>query len=211
MSAPTETSTKTDGRHARGESSRARIVAAMLDLVAAGDIHPSAAKVAEAAGVGMRTVFHHFNDMDSLYREMSLAITARVTPLFKAPLVAQNWQDRIRETAQRRMQAFEIVSPYRVSASIKRFQSDFLMKDFQRLVRRERTAVEILLPPAARADTQRTNMLLIALSFHTWRMLRQEQQLSVGDAEQVMLGLVNAVLMQFDSGPQGATGPASPC
>ncbi|PNB35794.1 TetR family transcriptional regulator, partial [Pseudomonas sp. FW305-130] len=36
----------------------------MLDLVGKGDIAPSAARVAETAGVGLRSVFRHFADMD---------------------------------------------------------------------------------------------------------------------------------------------------
>ena len=44
----------TDGRRERSRSSRSKIVAAMLDLVGKGDVAPSAARVAEVAGVGLR-------------------------------------------------------------------------------------------------------------------------------------------------------------
>lgn len=43
----------------------------MLELVREGDISPSAELVAARADVGLRTVFRHFKDLDSLYREMS--------------------------------------------------------------------------------------------------------------------------------------------
>ena len=39
----------------------------MMNLIEGGDLMPSAARVAEEAGVGLRTVFRHFDDMDSLY------------------------------------------------------------------------------------------------------------------------------------------------
>jgi len=63
-----------DGRRQRGQDNRARIVAAMMDIVREGQIAPSAEQVAARADVGLRTVFRHFQDMDSLYREMSLVI-----------------------------------------------------------------------------------------------------------------------------------------
>lgn len=69
-----------DGRRKRSHSSRAKIVKALLDLVEGGTISPSAAEVAEAAGVGLRSVFRHFDDMESLYREMSDGIEAKVLP-----------------------------------------------------------------------------------------------------------------------------------
>ena len=63
-----------DGRRRRGEDNRAKIVAAMLEIIHAGEIAPSAELVAQRADVGLRTVFRHFQDMDSLYREMSVVI-----------------------------------------------------------------------------------------------------------------------------------------
>ena len=66
------------GRRQRSLDSRARIVAAMLQLVRAGDVSPSAEQVAARAGVGLRSVFRHVKDMDAaLYREMADVVEAR--------------------------------------------------------------------------------------------------------------------------------------
>ena len=62
--------TRTDGRRARGHVSRSRIVAAMIELVREGCVAPTAEQVALRADVGLRTVFRHFDDMESLYREI---------------------------------------------------------------------------------------------------------------------------------------------
>ena len=53
----------------------------MLELVRAGVIAPTAEEVAARANVGLRTVFRRFKDMESLYVEMSLAISHKVAPL----------------------------------------------------------------------------------------------------------------------------------
>ncbi|WP_415427269.1 TetR/AcrR family transcriptional regulator, partial [Staphylococcus borealis] len=70
-----------DGRRRRSQDSRARIVQAMLDLVREGDVSPSAELVAARADVGLRTVFRHFSDLDSLYREMSAVISSELMAL----------------------------------------------------------------------------------------------------------------------------------
>ena len=69
-----EPAAESDGRRRRGQNNRARIVTAMLEIIRTGDMSPSADQVAARADVGLRTVFRHFKDMDSLYSEMSLAI-----------------------------------------------------------------------------------------------------------------------------------------
>ena len=133
-----------DGRRERSRFSHAKIVQALLDLVAQGNISPSAAEVAEAAGVGLRSVFRHFDDMDSLYQAMTQSIEARIQPIRSAPLTSDHWKGRVRELARRRMAIFESILPYRISANIKRYQSPFLMQIYRRMVREERQLVMAL-------------------------------------------------------------------
>jgi AcrR family transcriptional regulator len=54
-----------DGRRQRSSRSRERIVLAMIDLIRAGEMSPAAARVAEKANVGLRTVFRHFEEMET--------------------------------------------------------------------------------------------------------------------------------------------------
>ena len=185
-----------DGRRLRSLSSRAKIVKALLDLVESGNIAPSAAEVAEAAGVGLRSVFRHFDDMDSLYREMNDGIEAKVLPMMLKPLVATDWKGRIRELTERRVAVFEAILPFRISASLKRHQSQFLMESYKRMLRIERQGVEALLPELVLADPALANAVLAPLSFQTWRLLRHDQELPVAMARMVVLRLVEAILAQ---------------
>ncbi|MFM9853741.1 MAG: TetR/AcrR family transcriptional regulator [Sphingomonadaceae bacterium] len=194
----TNATTRADGRHARSKSSRAKIVAAMLDLVKNGDVAPSAAKVAHAANVGLRSVFRHFDDMDSLYQEMSEHIEAIVMPIMLLPMPAMPWRDCVRELTQRRLRVFETILPYRMSASIKRFQSPFLMQDYQRMLRFERSSLEAVLPPSLAADRPQVDMLNLPMSFQAWRLLRYDQGLGVDAARFVVLRLIDAVLTQIE-------------
>lgn len=185
-----------DGRRERSKSSRAKIVAAMLELVARGEVDPSAAQVASTAGVGLRSVFRHFDDMDALYREMTEVIEAEIMPMIAEPYRASSWRDRIRELAERRARVFETIMPYRISANLKRFQSNFLMRDYRRMLRMERASVEAALPPAILADTVRTHALNVALSFQCWRLLRHDQEMNVADARAVVAMLLEDSMAQ---------------
>ena len=53
-----------DGRRQRSQRSREKILRAYWELMLAGDMSPSAAAIAEHAGVGLRSVFRHFEDLD---------------------------------------------------------------------------------------------------------------------------------------------------
>ena len=70
-----------DGRRRRSAQSREAIVSAMFDLIGEGDQRPSAQRVADRAGVGIRTVFRHFDEMDRLYAEMNARLRAMIRPL----------------------------------------------------------------------------------------------------------------------------------
>jgi TetR/AcrR family transcriptional regulator of autoinduction and epiphytic fitness len=58
-----------DGRRARGLRTRDAIISALLDLVAGGDIAPTAQRIADRAGVSVRSVYQHFADVEGLYAD----------------------------------------------------------------------------------------------------------------------------------------------
>lgn len=174
-----------DGRRERSESSRRRIVDAMLQLIEQGDLNPSAARVAEVAGVGQRSVFRHFDDMDSLYREMSAVIERRVMPIVAAPYAGPGWRDNVRDLIGRRARVFEAMRPYRLASEIKRYQSPFLMDAHAHVLTMERELLLRLLPETVQADRIGVEALVAALSFQTWGSLRHDQRLDVAEATRV--------------------------
>src|SRR5207245_4856968 len=56
-----------DGRLGRGARARTAVVDALLDLIEEGDLRPTAPRIAERAGVSLRSVFQHFADLEALY------------------------------------------------------------------------------------------------------------------------------------------------
>jgi AcrR family transcriptional regulator len=194
---PDGTRSPLDGRRARSRSSRARIAAAMLDLVGAGNVAPNAAEIAEHAGVGLRSVFRHFKDMDALYREMTEEIQQRILPILMRPLAGETWQARLLDLAARRAQVYEAIMPYRISSSVRRFESAFLMEDYRRMLRMEAETLHSLLPPQVRADAAGAQGLNVILSFVTWRLLRDDQGLPPEESAAVVRRMLEDALARW--------------
>lgn len=194
---PPEGAVPQDGRRERSRSSRARVVAAMLELVAGGAVAPTAAQVAEAAGVGLRSVFRHFKDMDALYREMTEAIEIEVLPLMLPPLGGATWKARLFTLAERRAGIFETIMPFRISANLRRFESAYLMDDHHRLLRLETDALGAHLPDALHADQVAVQALALILGFETWRQLRQDQGVPAEQAQAVVKRLLQDALARW--------------
>ena len=179
-----------DGRRLRAEANRARIVAAMLELIREGYMTPPAEAVAERAGVGLRTVFRLFNDMDGLYREMHAMMLSRLSPIAAEPVVGADWRERLRNLIHRRVRLFEEMMPYQVAADAHRARSPFLQKEHQNLVRLQRYLATALLPEDIQADVQLVEMVDLAMSFDAWRRLRLDQGQTPEQAEAIVAELV---------------------
>lgn len=174
-----------DGRRQRSVDSRRRIVRAMIELVEAGDLSPSAEQVSRQADISLRTVFRQFSDMDSLYREMTLAVEAELAPEILAPLPEGPWAGRLEAIIERRARVFERIMPFQLAAGLRLHHSQVL-RERQVLLRgmlRQRLAA--LVPPRVRADADRFEALDLLLGFESWHRLRLEQALSVERAKSV--------------------------
>jgi AcrR family transcriptional regulator len=191
---PEATDPETDGRRRRAQDSRGRIVEAMVALTQAGNIPVSAEMVAEQAGVGLRTVFRHFSDMDSLYREMSLTIETQFIQGLSAPLNGETWQVRLGELIARRISNFEIITPFKRAEAAYRHSSRVLQSDVQRLNTWLREALIRVLPEAIRNDASRFEVLDLLLSFESWDRLRRDQGLSPEQAREALERGVDALL-----------------
>jgi AcrR family transcriptional regulator len=157
---------QTDGRRRRGEDSRERIIAAMLAFVREGEVAPGAERVAIRAEVGLRTVFRHFRDMDSLYAEMSSTIEGELSDLATRPFESPDEAGRL---------------------------SDFLARGHAQMVSHLRQDLARDLPVAC-AEPGRLEALDLLLSFEAWSRLRREQGLSREDAEAIVRRLATALL-----------------
>lgn len=183
-----------DGRRRRTEDSRRRIVEAMLELTREGELAPSAEAVAERAGVGRRTVFRLFTDMESVYREMHAAMLERIEYIRAIPIEGGTWRERLDCLVERRVRLFEEVAPIKVAADVHRHQSVFLQEMHAEIVRTLRQMLVFVLPKAIKDEPDRLEALDAVLSIDVWQRLRRDQRLSKSAAVRVVKGLVAAVV-----------------
>jgi AcrR family transcriptional regulator len=183
-----------DGRRRRGQDNRARIVKAMLEIIQSGEVAPGAEQVAARADVGLRTVFRHFQDMDSLYREMSVAIEAELRTVVDRPFLSPDWRGRLFELIERRAEAFERIAPFKRASDVFRYRSKFLEADTSKLVATLREILKRHLPPEIIADSVKLEALDLLLSFESWSRLRREQGLSAARAREILEAAVGRII-----------------
>jgi AcrR family transcriptional regulator len=182
-----------DGRLRRSERSRAAIVDAMFALVGEGERSPTAERVAERAGVGLRTVFRHFQDMEGLFAAMDARLVARVGPLLEEP-DAGGVEARVRAFARSRALLFEAIAPYKRAEALKRWRSRFLAGRHAELVDVLRADLRRWFPEAAGRPREVRDALELVTSFEAWDRLRSEQRLTPPRARAALEHAVRALL-----------------
>jgi AcrR family transcriptional regulator len=182
-----------DGRLRRGERSRDAIVAALFELVGEGVLQPTAQQVAERAGVGIRSVFRHFDDMDSLYATMDERLAADARPILLEEATGA-LRERARALVQRRARLFERIGPYKRAANVQRWRSPFLRTRHAGLVRELRADLLRSLPELAEAPAETLEAIDLLVSFEAWDRLRSDQRLSRERAEATLERALRAAL-----------------
>ncbi|MBO6634259.1 TetR/AcrR family transcriptional regulator [Parvibaculum sp.] len=185
---------KQDGRRLRSAASRKRIVEAMRDLVREGSVSPRAEEVAARAEVGLRSVFRHFDDMESLYREISELIVAEVRPMLLLPPPSGKVDEIIAEMIERRTKLFERIMPFRTAADANAYRSTFLAQERNNMNAQFRELMRSALPGDIRKDRTFLEALDATLSFDFWRRLRVDQGLSVTQGKRTVEAIASALL-----------------
>jgi len=188
-----------DGRAARSYRARLALAGALLNLLNEGVGRPTAAQIAERAGVSLRLVFHHFDDLEAIYASAGDLQIERVRTLTKPVDPALPFAERVATFLKIRARVFEYVSPVR-RASMRRETSSAEISRRMRVAHqlaREHTlhafAGEIASAPAGqRAEVAAA--LDSVTSWETWEFLRSRSELSVKQASRVVERMVRALV-----------------
>ena len=194
VTAPKKAALPTDGRKLRSHDSQQRIVAAMLDLIGNGLVSPSAEQVSARAGVGLRSVFRHFKDMESLHQAISHILASRLTEVAHQPFVAMDWQGQCLELVDRRAGIYEKMAPFLRAGQAHRHGSAVLQAGHVKFVAALRSILIDRLPSEARRDTKVIEAIDLLLSFDAWQRLRVDQRPSVPNAKVVLKQSLRAIL-----------------
>lgn len=191
-----------DGRHARRNANRDRIVRAFLDLVREGVVEPGAHAVAERAGVSPRTVFRCFQDMEALYRELTAALRAEFLPRAVLDLNTPDRRERLDRLLANRVAMFTDMEPFRFASRGYRHRYASLQDDDDFLIRMERERLQIVLNPDRRIDPDLFEALDATTSFDFWCRLRIGQRLDRDAAARAFIAAARGVYASApDPGP----------
>lgn len=172
MTATTETSI--DGRVLRGQRNREAIVDALLHLYGEGHRRPTAAMVADQAGLSTRSVYHHFDDMKSLILEVSQRSTSLWQEATQPPEPSIPLEQRVRDFAEHRFTRWAISAPVVRAGLVAESRSSTvarLMQDGRRSDRHEiATAFAVELSAVSSCEETLAG-LDVAYDFSTWERL----------------------------------------
>ena len=186
-----------DGRVRRGEANRGRILDALYELVGQGTIRPTAEQVAKRAGVGERTVFRHFEDMETLYAEVVSRLQREIRPILEEPAHTGTLEERVEALVERRVRMFDHALPYFRSAQSHRPRSPYLREEYSNTRRWLRENLVRQLSPEIEQRGDLVEAIELLLTPDAYERLRGEQRLG---KERVATLLEEAVLALLGAG-----------
>lgn len=201
MAAPTTADRARDGRAARADRTREAFLDAMLALIEEGDLRPTAQRVAERAGVSLRSVFQHFEQLDELHAAVAERQIQRIFAGLRPVPRGGPLDARIETFVAQRARLLEAISPVRRSAVLAEPWAPEIAKRLRGVRGLSRREVEVvfapelerLRPPARR---ELLEALAVAASWSSWEALRIHQGLSPAAARRVMARTFRALLKE---------------
>lgn len=184
---------KVDGRRERSAESRRRILAATLSLVDRGTPQPTAEQIAAEARVSLRSVFRHFEDMESLQIEIANEVNRRIGPWVAKPFEETRWPQLLDEVIRRRSELFDTVLPFKTAMEMYRLRSRAVAAELRRLVAIQRDLLWARMPAHVREDATLFEALNLTFSIESWQRLREGQGLSKAEALAVWTRLAAAL------------------
>ncbi len=189
-----------DGRVARALRTRNRVVDALLDLIDEGHLRPSAAQVARRAGVSLRSVYQHFDHLETLFEVAGERHRQRFAHLEPLPELPEELPSRIAAYVAHRTRWMEAVSPMARAAALQApFSKGIAGGQAASRARLRETLGAAFAPELRRqAGDQEHDLLLHALetaaSWSAWEGLRTGTGLSRAEAARVVELLIVSLL-----------------
>jgi TetR/AcrR family transcriptional regulator of autoinduction and epiphytic fitness len=193
-----------DGRVARAQRTRDAVVDALLDLNEEGSLRPTAREIAERAGVSLRSVYVHFDDLEDLFCAAGqrhyehIRAQAVLIPVDAALAV------RIDAFVDQRARILEAgIGVYRAAVLQEPFSPTMAnnMAIGRKLARSELASV--FAPEIARLSEPERRLLLDALEITTnaatWTALRTYRRLSDDEARDTVRFTVRSLLHALDT------------
>ncbi|WP_200207465.1 TetR/AcrR family transcriptional regulator [Micromonospora coerulea] len=191
--------TRMDGRAARAERTRGAIVEAHLALIDEGDLKPTGERIAERAGVSLRTLWTNFKDMETLYAATGQRVRERQEALFRP--IPPEWPlgRRIAEFCAQRVQLLEMLAPTARASALREPFSPQLRRNRGGAIGRARGEIELVFGPelaqAGEGREQLLDALTVASTWAAWSMMRDAMGLDAEAARAILARTLGALLV----------------
>lgn len=195
--APAAAPAKVDGRRERSARSRRRILAAGARLMESGIVEPTAEQVAQEAGVSLRTVFRHFEEVERLAHEILGSVLDDLLPALDGPDAGQpdgaDWPTVLDSILGRRAEVFERLLPLYAAIELHRHRSPRVAARHAALARYLSGKLEAALPASIGGSGGRREVLDLLLGPEAWHRLRVTQGLAAADAQAALRTALHAL------------------
>ncbi|MFE0591301.1 TetR/AcrR family transcriptional regulator [Micromonospora echinospora] len=189
---------RVDGRTARAERTRAAIVEAHLALISEGDLRPTGERIAERAGISLRTLWTNFKDMETLFEASGEEVLRQQDAAYRPIPSTLPLAKRVDAFCRQRARLLQLIAPSARAAQMREPVSAQLHRNRLKHVDRVRDEVEQLfaaeLAQAGPGRDQLVHALVAASMWPAWSMLRDGLGLGVDQARAVMARTVAALL-----------------
>ena len=166
---------KLDGRLERSKKSRDLIIKAMHDLIDEGILSPTAQQVAETAQVGIRTVFRHANDMETLFRLITKVNAEKRSKYFLQADINGNLEERIEKLADSRSEGYAEMQNFILATAASKWKYKFLDNQYKDAIKNLKENLQEWLPEMNNLDEEKQAMVEAIMSFEYWYRLRVHQ------------------------------------
>ena len=183
-----------DGRRQRSERSQTAIIEAALTLMDEGALVPTAQQIADRAGVGIRSFFRHFADMDSLFLAADEMLISSYEALFEVDNRAGTLSERVAWAIDLYGNAFNQLRPIILCTQAQLWRSPKLRENYAWHQKRLRKELELWLPEVAGLPKDRREALHAVASFDMWHRLREHQGLSSKASADIVTSLVHDLI-----------------
>lgn len=181
-----------DGRTARGARTREAIIDALYDLLREGHGDTGARAIAERAGVSTRSVFQHFEDLETIYAEVAARQADAINPYLAPidPLIPI--AERVDRLVAARDEMYSIIAPVRRAVNVHRTArtSPLVRNNLNRLHRAMREQVAATFPREVSGDERLLAQIDVCLSFESWDQFTSQHGLTRAAARGHLAGLM---------------------
>lgn len=205
----------TDGRVNRSTRTRTAVVDALLALIDGGNLRPTAREVADQAGVSLRSVYVHFDDVESLFVAAAARYFEGLEGLSLPFDPTAGLDERIAALVGERLRIYTSGNNVRRAALLQEPFSPALARAREFGGRASRAEIDSVFAPEleARAPAQRTRLraaVEVALSAQTWETLTSNPDVASGQVAALMRDLVRAVFAAGWDDPGDPGDPGEP-